>query len=75
MIESPSRNLGAAYERVGGQDEAVREINLTPNEQQILTQCEKPATLEAICDASEENDFEICRLLWAFRTLGFVKRI
>ena len=68
-------DLGAAYERVGGQDEAVREINLTANEQQILTQCEKPATLEAICDASEENDFEICRLLWALRTLGIVKRI
>jgi hypothetical protein len=68
-------DLGATYERVGGREAAVREINLTPGEHQILTQCEKPATLEEICDASEENDFEICRLLWAFRTLGFIKRI
>ncbi len=68
-------DLGAIYEQVKGHDEAVREINLTPSEQQILTQCEKPATLEALCDASEENDFEICRLLWALRTLGIVKRI
>ena len=68
-------DLGAAYQRVKGQNEAVQEISLTPGEHQILAQCEEPATLEEICDASAENDFEICRLLWALRTLGIVKRI
>lgn len=68
-------DLGAIYQRVEGQNEAGREISLTPGEQQILAQCEKPVTLEAICDASKENDFEICRLLWALRTLGVLKRI
>ena len=68
-------DLGASYQRVDGQADAWRELHLTPGEQEILSFCAKPTTLGDLCEASNETDFEICRLLWALRTLGLVKRI
>jgi hypothetical protein len=67
-------DLEATYLIVKGSEDRVRELKLTDGEKKILAMCAQPISLGQLCDESSEKDFEICRLLWALRTLGIVKR-
>lgn len=54
--------------------ELLKDLDLSLEEWTLLSHMERPTTLRDLCRASGLNDFEICRLLWAFLTLGIVRR-
>ncbi len=67
-------DLDAAYRIGDGIDRQVKDLKLSLDEWSLLSHCERPISLRDLCRASDMEDFEICRLLWAFATLGIVSR-
>ena len=65
----------ARYERAKDFAETVRGMHAAPEKMALLRSLDEPATVEALCAASELNDFEVCRALWAFRVIGLVHRV
>ena len=50
-------------------------MTLAPEKLALLTYLTHPRTVEQICDASSLPDFEVCRMLWAYRVVGVVRRL
>lgn len=67
--------LQALYARADRYDEALRGVVLSPDKSAILSRLEETRTVEAICNDSTLGSFEVCRLLWAYRVLGVVRRV
>lgn len=57
-----------------GATEVLQRIELSDEEQDILSHVNGRATIEQICQASYLPHFETCRLLWTFQVLGLVRR-
>jgi hypothetical protein len=57
-----------------GSTEVLYKLDLTAEEQEILSHVNGRATVEQICDVSYLSNFETCRILWAFKVLGVVRR-
>lgn len=67
-------DLDTEYRAASGMEDLSRDLSLSLEEWTLLSHCERPIPLRAICQASTLPDFEICRLLWALLTLGIVTR-
>jgi hypothetical protein len=57
-----------------GATEVLYKLDLTAEEQEILSHVNGRATVEQICDVSYLSNFETCRILWALKVLGVVRR-
>jgi hypothetical protein len=56
-----------------GNTEVLHRLDLTEEEQDILSHVNGRTTVERICEASYLPHFETCRLLWAFNVLGLIR--
>ena len=57
-----------------GNTEALYKLELTHEEQEILSHVNGRATVEQICQVSYLSNFETCRILWGFHVLGLIRR-
>jgi len=57
-----------------GVTEVLYRLDLTAEEQEILSHVNGQTTVEQICDVSYLSNFETCRILWALQVLGVVRR-
>ncbi|HEY2942954.1 MAG TPA: DUF4388 domain-containing protein [Vicinamibacteria bacterium] len=57
-----------------GTTEVLYKLDLTAEEQEILSHVNGRATVEQICDVSYLSNFETCRILWALKVLGVIRR-
>jgi len=57
-----------------GSTEVLYRLDLTAEEQEILSHVNGRATVEQICDVSYLSNFETCRILWALKILGVIRR-
>ena len=57
-----------------GNTEVLYKLELTDEEQEILSHVNGRATVEQICQVSYLTNFETCRILWAFKVLGVIRR-
>jgi hypothetical protein len=57
-----------------GANEVLYKLDLSAEEQELLTHVNGIATIEQICNVSYLSNFETCRILWAMQVLGIVKR-
>ena len=57
-----------------GSTEVLYKLDLTAEEQEILSHVNGRASVEQICDVSYLSNFETCRILWALKVLGVIRR-
>jgi hypothetical protein len=57
-----------------GNTEALLRVELTEDEQEVLSHVNGRATVEQICSVSYLSNLETCRVLWALTLLGAVRR-
>lgn len=57
-----------------GTTEVRYKLDLTAEEQEVLSHVNGLATVEQICDVSYLSNFETCRILWALKVLGVIRR-
>jgi len=57
-----------------GTTDVLYKLDLTAEEQEILSHVNGRATVEQICDVSYLSNFETCRILWALKVLGVIRR-
>ena len=67
--------LDAVYRTSPQTDELARQLKLTLEEWTLLSHCEAPIPLGVLCSTSKLKDYEVCRLVWAFLTLGVLNRV
>ena len=65
--------LDALFESVDGHEASLRTIDLDTGSLELLAMLRHPKPLEEICGCSELPDIAICRRLWAFRLLGWIR--
>lgn len=71
------RGIGGDVESVPvptGNNDALLRIELTEEEQEVLTRVNGRATIEEICQVSYLSNLETCRVLWALMVLGVVRK-
>ncbi len=66
--------LDARYQLTEVTSDRARALKLSLEEWALLSRCEEPTDLRDLLRSSPLHDFEICRLLWALRTVGIVTR-
>src|SRR5262245_2676374 len=57
-----------------GNTEALYKLEITHEEQEILSHVNGRASVEQICQVSYLTNFETCRILWGFHVLGLIRR-
>jgi hypothetical protein len=57
-----------------GNTDVLLKLELSEEEQEVLSHVTGRATLEQICQASYMSNLETCRVLWALMVLGVVKK-
>jgi hypothetical protein len=65
-------DLETSYQSSPRLQELAGQVTLSLDEWTLLSRCEAGATLGQICQASPMNDFEVCRLIWAFMVVGLL---
>ncbi len=78
------RSWSRIYRGIGGDIEAVPvptgntdvllKLELSDEEQEVLSHASGRATFEQICQVSYLSNIETCRLLWALQVLGVLRR-
>jgi len=71
------RGVGGDFESIPmpiGEQETLLRLELTEEEQDVLTHVNGRATIEQICQVSYLSNLETCRVLWALMVLGAVRR-
>ncbi|HXK10809.1 MAG TPA: DUF4388 domain-containing protein [Vicinamibacteria bacterium] len=71
------RGIGGDIEAVPvptGHTEALLRLELTEEEQEVLSHVNGRASIEQICQVSYLTNLETCRVLWALGVLGAVRR-
>jgi hypothetical protein len=72
-----SRGIGGDIESAPvptGNTEPLLRVELSEEEQEVLTHVNGRATVEQICQVSYLSNIETCRVLWALMVLGVVRR-
>jgi hypothetical protein len=67
--------LDAQYQIVEGAADRLKGIGPPSVDPALLARLDRPATVQDLCGLAKMKDFDLCRLLWALRTLGIVKRV
>ena len=57
-----------------GNTEVLYKLELSAEEQEMLSHVNGRSTIEQICNVSYLSNFETCRILWALQVLGVLKR-
>ena len=65
--------LDVLFESIDGHEDSLRTIDLDTGSLELLAMLRYPKSLEEICGSSELPDIAICRRLWAFRLLGWIR--
>lgn len=65
-------SLDAVYQTNDGVAEAASGADLEPATLELLSDLRGPKTIAEACTGSELSDFEVCQLLWAFRSLEWI---
>jgi uncharacterized protein DUF4388 len=68
-------HLDASYQATKDGEDRVRALKLSPDDAAVLSRCDHPAPLQELCAQSKLSNFDVCRLVWALKTLGLVKRV
>jgi hypothetical protein len=71
------RGVGGDLESIPvptGNNESLLRVELTEDEQEVLSHVNGRATIEQICQVSYLSNLETCRVLWALMLLGAVRR-
>jgi hypothetical protein len=71
------RGIGGDLEAIPvptGNTEVLLKLELTPEEQEVLSHVNGRSTIEQVCQVSYLTNLETCRILWAFHVLGILKR-
>jgi hypothetical protein len=74
-VEKGSGGLDARWVVSAGVDALLRGLALGPEQLALLGTIDGQRDLEALCSRSPLSDFEVCRILWAFRVIGLVQRL
>jgi len=74
-IERAVGGLAATFDRLGDYDAKLKGVTLAPEKLALLAGLTEPRSVEQICGASSLPDFEVCRMLWAYRVVGVVQRL
>ncbi|HXV63179.1 MAG TPA: DUF4388 domain-containing protein [Vicinamibacteria bacterium] len=65
-------SLDAVYRTNDDVEERAEKAGLDPDARRLLAELRGPKTIAEACAESELSDFEVCQLLWAFRSLEWV---
>jgi len=65
-------SLDAVYQTSDGAAEGSSGADLEPATVELLSDLRGPKTIAEACAGSELSDFEVCQLLWAFRSLDWI---
>lgn len=57
-----------------GNPEVLKRLELTEEEQEVLSHVNGRSSVEQICEVSYLSNFETCRILWALQLVGAVRR-
>jgi Domain of unknown function (DUF4388) len=71
------RGIGGDFTAVPvptGNTETLLKLELSDEEQEVLSHATGRATLEQICQVSYLTNIETCRILWALQVLGVLRR-
>lgn len=71
-----AKGLGSLDERfrtVSGNEASLRSADLDRASLELLAVLRHPKSLKEVCDVSDLPDIAVCRKLWAFRVLGWVR--
>ncbi|MGH9323779.1 MAG: DUF4388 domain-containing protein [Vicinamibacteria bacterium] len=71
-VTSGIGSLDAVYQTCNGTEEKSARAGLEPGTEALLSDLLGPKTIAEACAGSELSDFEVCQLLWAFRSLEWV---
>ncbi len=74
-IERGIGELDFLYRAVSGTEEALRSIELDTPALELLAMLSKPKRIGDACTDSSLSEIEVCKLLWAFRSLGWVESV
>ncbi len=65
-------SLDAVYQTSDAAAEGSSRSDLEPATLELLSDLRGPKTIAEACAGSELSDFEVCQLLWAFRSLDWI---
>ncbi len=65
-------SLDAVYQTNVGIEESAAKADLEPATLELLSDLRGPKNVAEACAGSELSDFEVCQLLWAFRSLEWI---
>ena len=65
-------SLDAVYQTNDDIEEIASTADLEPATLELLSDLRGPKTIAEACAGSELSDFEVCQLLWAFRSLDWI---
>ena len=71
------RGIGGDIDTVAaptGDTDILYKLDLSPEEQEVLSQVNGRSTVEQICQVSYLSNFETCRTLWALLVLGVIRK-
>jgi hypothetical protein len=71
------RGIGGDIESVPaptGDTDVLYKLDLSSEEQEVLSRVNGRSTVEEICQVSYLSNFETCRILWALLVLGVIRR-
>lgn len=57
-----------------GNSELMLKLDLTEDEQEVLSHVSGRSTIEQICQVSYLSNFETCRILWALMVIGVIRK-
>ncbi|MGD8374740.1 MAG: DUF4388 domain-containing protein [Acidobacteriota bacterium] len=66
--------LDTAYQYEPRFDPQIQEMTLSRSEERLLQFLARPATVGEVCDTMNGNNFEVCRMIWAFLVMGALRR-
>jgi hypothetical protein len=72
-IDRATGGLPARYERADHYEQVIPQMSLSLEKLGLLTGLNASRSVEEICADSTLPDFEVCRMLWAFRIVGIVR--
>jgi len=67
--------LETRYRAIPDFDVAGSEIGLSREEERLLHFLLQPATVGEVCDTMNGNNFETCRMIWAFQVMGALEKV
>ncbi|HUG54967.1 MAG TPA: DUF4388 domain-containing protein, partial [Vicinamibacteria bacterium] len=74
-IERAVGGMDTRYARTPGYEQALNHMTLSLEKLSILTGMDLEQDVGTICRNSSLSHFEACRILWAFRVIGVVRRL